>query len=373
MVGPESGARPSQGELNIDVPKGTKELSTQEFAALAYKSLREYATKSIATFYQTIRDGFGKEILGTVPESGSETEIALESGSEHMFVNTCDTNKLPLYIIGEHHTYKTPLSNGIDPKHIAFSDALDNTREYEQGEQGHQGLPAPLWSVASIYTLEGQPVAGVIANLKEKKVYVSEDGKNTLLDLETGKEEEIKPSERISIKDRKFCLATYLGDPGYALSFYENFSGVAQELKRINNDAVLQPHTGSFIFGPMAEGNVDAYLMAREPIREQLPGWVFAQTSGFTAWEINPKEGTYKEIEHDLNRFKNDPTEYRRGKMLCYLVTRSNQVRDEIIALIVDDYKKNELKKAKIAFADSHPEEFEVFRSTRQAQNPPTN
>lgn len=377
MIGPESGNRPSQegsqGELPINVPQERRELSEQEFADLANRVVREFGISSINAFYQTIRDGRGKEILGTVSERGAETEINLESGSEHMFVNILDTNKVPVYVIGEHRTYKTPESNGIERKHISFFDALDDTREYEQGGEGNQGLPAPLWAVGSIYRLEdGHPVAGIIANLKEKKMYVSANGRNTLVDLVTGDEKEIKPSERTSIKNKDFCMASYWGDPKYFVSYAENFLEVQKALRDTGNNPVNQPHTGSFIYGPMAEGNVDAYLIAREPISEQLPGWAFAQVAGFTAWEVNPEDGTYVEIKHDLNRFKEDPTEYRKGRIPMYLVTRSDQIRDEIISLIVKGYKEGELRKAEHAFAQSRPQEFDIFRAT-SPQNPSNN
>jgi len=370
MIGPESGANlPEAAQAEFPMRGLAKELSKQEFAETAERTLREYGVASILTFYRTIREGRGKEILGTVSERGSETEIGLESNTEHMFVNMCNANQLPVFIIGEHHSYKSPQTNGIEPKHIALFDALDDTREYEQGGQGQQGLPAPLWTAGSIYSLEGNPVVGIIVNMKEKKMYVSANGKNSLVDLETNEEKEIKPSERTSIKDKGFCLATYLGEPKYALSFFKNFSEVEEALMEADNDAVNQPHTGSFIYGPMAEGNVDAYLIAREPISEQLPGWAFAQVAGFTAWEINPKDGSYKEIKHDLNSFKENPSEYRKGRMPVYLVTRSDQVRDEIIALIVKGHKKQEFQKIKDLFISTRTEEFEIFRASRKSQD----
>ena len=362
MIGPESGANlPEAAQAEFPMRGLAKELSKQEFAETAERTLREYGVASILTFYRTIREGRGKEILGTVSERGSETEIGLESNTEHMFVNMCNANQLPVFIIGEHHSYKSPQTNGIEPKHIALFDALDDTREYEQGGQGQQGLPAPLWTAGSIYSLEGNPVVGIIVNMKEKKMYVSANGKNSLVDLETNEEKEIKPSERTSIKDKGFCLATYLGEPKYALSFFKNFSEVEEALMEADNDAVNQPHTGSFIYGPMAEGNVD--------ISEQLPGWAFAQVAGFTAWEINPKDGSYKEIKHDLNSFKENPSEYRKGRMPVYLVTRSDQVRDEIIALIVKGHKKQEFQKIKDLFISTRTEEFEIFRASRKSQD----
>lgn len=362
----KEGEKPIQGDLGLTV---SKELSEQEFADVANRVVREYGKNSIATFYQVIRGGHGKEILGTVSERGTETEISLESNTEHMFVNTCNANDLPVYVVGEHHSYKSPQSNESEPKHIAFFDALDDTREYEQGGNGHQGLPAPLWTVGSIYSLEGQPVVGIIANMKEKKMYISANGKNSLVDIETGEEKEIKPSERTSIKDKGFCLATYFGDPKYALSFFNNFSKVEEALLEAQNDAVNQPHTGAFIYGPMAEGNVDAYLIAKEPASEQLPGWTFAQTAGFTAWEINPEDGSSMEIKHDLKNFKENPNEYRKKRMPMYLVTRSNQVRDEIISLIVKGRKEKELQRMKDLFVASRHEEFEVFKASQKPQN----
>lgn len=361
-----------QGEFSLDLPKKV-ELSEQEFIDKANFVVREFGIKAVNTFYQTVREGRGKEILGTVSQRGDETEIALESNIEHMFANICDANKLPVYVISEHHEYKSPKANGEnlgEPKHIAFVDPIDDTREYEQGGNAHQGLPAPLWTVASIYSLDGKPVSGIIGNLKEKKLYIAAKGKNSLLDLETGKEEEIKPSERTSIKDKDFCLATYVGTPKYAVSSAENLLEVQKALRDINNNAVNQPHTGCSIFGPMAEGTVDAYLMAREPVSEQLPGWVFAMNSGFKAWKIDPATGTYEEIVHDLNHFKNNPDAYRNAKMSYYLVTRFDQVRDEIIELIVKQHQKSELQKIKDAFIAAKSEEFEIFRASQQRKEP---
>jgi hypothetical protein len=364
------GLKPTQSELGLGV---SRELSEQEFTDRASVVVREYGTKSINTFYLGIRKGFNKEVLGTVPESGAETEIALESNNEHMFVNTCDGYGLPTYILGEHHSYKTPLSNGIDPKHIAFLDSIDDTREFEQGGLGVRGLPAPLWTSASLYSLEGKPLVGMIANLKEKYMYISSHGKNSIKDLETGEENQIKPSERTSIKDKDFCLATYSGDPKYNLSFSENFSEVVKALRDANNNAYIQPHVGSFIYGPMAEGTVDSYLIAREPSRERLPGWVFAESAGFTAWEIDPKNGIYKKVEDDLKLYKDNPNEYRKKRTPIYLVTRFDQIRDEMITLITKQYEKNELQKVKDLFVSERPVEFEIFRASRQSQTPLNN
>lgn len=357
-------------DLNLSLSKD--ELLEQEFTDRAALVARDYGEKSISTFYLGIREGQGKEVLGTVPESGAETEIALESNNEHMFVNICDTHKLPVHIIGEHHSYKTPLSNGVDPKHIAFIDSLDDTRELEQGGPGKPGLPAPLWTATGFYSLEGKPLVGMIANLKEKYMYISFNGKNYRKDLETGKEVEIKPSERTSIKDKDFCLASYWGDPKYYVSFTENFLEVQKALRDVGNNPVNQPHTGSFIYGPAAEGLVDAYLIAREPLREKLPGWVFAQAAGFTAWEINPQDGSRKEVEGDFKLYKDNPNEYRKKRIPVYLVTRSNQVRDELIDLIVKQHKINELQKEKDVFIAESAEEFEIFRASRSPQDPTT-
>lgn len=359
------GGRPPerQGQLPINVPKEARELSEQEFATVAERVMRDFGTNAISTFYQTIRDGGGKEILGTVSQRGTEEEIALESSLEHMFVNTCDVNKLPVVIIGEHHEYRSPKANGeanhIEPTHIGYFDAADNTRQYLQGGQGQQGLPVSLWSVGFIYTLDGRPIAGVIANLKENSMYLSAGGKNYHIDLETQKEREIKPSERTSIKDKGFCLATYLGDPKYALSFFQSFQGVLEALIQANNDAVMLLDAGSFLHGPMAEGTVDAYLMRKEPVSERLPGWGFAQVAGFKAWEINPEDGSYKEVKHDFSHFKDNPDAYREARMSYYLVTRYDQIRDEMIPIIMADYRRNQ--------------ELEAFLASRQPQNPSAN
>jgi hypothetical protein len=357
------GAVPGPLREDQELSLSKEEFAEQEFVDKAVLAAREYGTKSIETFYRGIRKGDYKEVLGTVPESGTETEIALESNNEHMFVNICDAHKLPLFIIGEHHSYKTPLSNGINPGYISFIDSLDDTRELEQGGLGNRGLPAPLWTNASFYNLEGKPLVGMIANLKEKYMYFSVNGKNYHIDLETGEEKEIKPSSRTSIKDKDFCLATYVGDPKYFVSFAENFLEVEKVLRDTDNNAVNQPHTGSFIYGPMAEGTVDAYLIAREPARERLPGWIFAETAGFTAWEIDPKTGDYKKVEDDLKLFKDNPNEYRKKRTPIYLVTRFDQVRDEIISLIKIQHQKNELQKIKDAFIETRSKEFEIFRA----------
>lgn len=350
--------RPLSTEGSFVLPKKHVELSEQENADLVGLVMREYGTKSIDTFYQTVRNGQGKEVLGKVSERGEEKEIALESNLEHMFVNICDEHKLPTYIIGEHHSYRTPLSNGIEPRNVTLVDSLDDTRENEQGDLGHPGLPAPLWTGGFTYDLEGKPIAGVMANLKENYMYFSVNGKNYRKDLETGEEKEIYPSERTSMKDEKFCLATYLGDPTYALSFFEIFSEGLKVLKKAGKDPIIQPHSGSFIYWLMAEGLVDAYLIDKEPTSERLPGWGAAKIKGFKAWEVNPENGRFEEVKDDFRLIKDNPVEYRKRRMSVYLVTRFNEIRDEMIPLIVNSFQEKK--------------EFEIFkasRQTKQAQN----
>jgi fructose-1,6-bisphosphatase/inositol monophosphatase family enzyme len=345
-----------------------KELSEKEFAELANKTLREFGINVIKTFYQTVKEGRSKEILGTVAQRGDETEIALESNIEHMFVGACASGKLPVHIIGEHYDYQSHGEGNQEIKHVAFVDAIDDTREYEQGGNNHQGLPAPLWSVASIYSLDEKPVAGVIANLKEKKVYLAADGKNTLLDIETGEEKEIKPSERTSIKDKDFCLATYWGTPKYFVSFAENLLTVEKELAEHGNNAVNQPHSGCFIYGPMAEGLVDAYLITSEPVSERQPGWVFAQNAGLKAYSVNSETGEYYEIVPDLDQINDDSTIYRKAKMPMYLVVKSEQVRDELISLIKKGFQEKEDRKLKDEFVDDRRGEFEIFKASKQTK-----
>jgi fructose-1,6-bisphosphatase/inositol monophosphatase family enzyme len=360
-----SGAAPEDLALSLSA----EQFKEQEFVAKATLIARQYGESSVTSFYKGIRDGRGKEILGTVPESGAETEIALESNYEHAFANMCDAYGVPLYIIGEHHIYKTPRSNGVEPENVAFIDPLDDTREFEQGGQNNPGLPAPLWTNACFYSIEGKPLVGVIANLKEKYMYISTEGKNSRVDLETGEEKEIRPSERKSIREDDFCLATYAGDPKYFVSFAENFLAVQKFLRDNGTNVVNQPHTGSFIYGPMAEGTVDAYLITREPARERLPGWVFAHTAGFTAWEIDPKNGNYKEVKDNLKLYRDNPNEYRKQRTTMYLVTRFARVRDEIISLIVKQYKENETQKVKDAFVASKQKEFTAFRKEFNRNN----
>lgn len=349
----------AQGKLEINIPVVPKELSEQEFTDLANRTFLEFGKNVIFSFYGPIRRGEQKEPVGEVSQRPGEKEIVLEAGIEHAFVNACQRNGLPVIIIGEHHNYISPSSNGhsIERKHIALIDAADDTSEYIQG------LPAPLWTVVSIYSLDGKPVAAINVNLKERKMHIARDGKNYLLDLETGVEKEIKPSERTSIKDKGFCIVTYLGQPKYALSGAESLSDVLKEMIT-TEDSMVQPHSGAFGSSMGAEGATDALVMIpSEPLSEFLPGWVFAQNAGFTAYTLNLEDGTYKPFEFDLNVYKNNPDAYRKEKIPNLLVVRSSQIRDELTPLLVKAHKEIKLREAEHAFAASRPKEFELFRA----------
>ncbi|MDO8621048.1 MAG: inositol monophosphatase family protein [Candidatus Levybacteria bacterium] len=358
MTNLNEGPRPSQGELGINIPK---ELSELELAKKATLVLTQYVEKVLPILHQMVLDRGGKQELGPVPGRPGEQQLLIDAVGQERLTNTIRENELPAIILGEHN--ETHVANGHKNKVIFAHDPFDNTSQHKRD------LPTSVFSVLSAYHEDGKPIGGVVIDIKAKKAYMSLEGKNTLVTYEiveetdektqekrliakTVKTEEITRSQRKTLSDPNATLATFLGENEYNLPFFRSFPKLIESLQR---KTMIYPEGGAFIYALLAAGKIDAYIMLKEPRTEIDPGLALAKTAGCTIVSVDPETGAYEEYNFDPTRNKN------KEDVQFFIASATPEIRDEIIKYFIEGKRENEIKKAKLAVADLHPEEVQAL------------
>lgn len=316
-------------------------LSESESGELVSKVSRVFATYAQAgvnVLNPMVRRGENKAVLASVPGRPEDEQLAIDAIGEHILTGLIRDNVLPALVLGEHNTYD--LSSG-NPQIVIATDSFDNTSQYKRG------LDTSPYTVIGGYYPDGTPLACAIGDIKDKKAYVSIGGNNFLLDLETGETKEIIRSQRTTIKDDNFTLASYLGSNEYSLKFILNFANL---IDNKTPKGVLYAGGGSFIYGLLATGAVDAYVMFDEPYSEIIPGLPIALAAGCTVVSVNP-DGSYQDFRLTPDIWKN-PDVYHKGEVPLFITACTPELRDEIIRYYLEAQpeikrEKDELKREK--------------------------
>ncbi len=146
----------------------------------------------------------------------------------------------------------------------------------------------------------------------------------------------ISKSDRITLKDRESTLASFVGENEYSLEFFADFKALIKDMHR---KGYLYPGGGAFIYGLLASGAVDAYVMRNEPLSEIIPGLPLALTAGCTVVSVN-EDGSYQEFKFDPNALKENHKLYSEGVVPLFIAAATPEIRDEIIKSYVEGKKE---------------------------------
>lgn len=150
------------------------------------------------------------------------------------------------------------------------------------------------------------------------------------------KRERINRSERTTLlDDRNATLATFVGEKKYSSKFFKYFSGLINDM---HPKGLLYTGGGAYIYGLLASGNVDAYVMFDEPLSEIIPGLPLLIAAGGGACRVNP-DGTYQEIKISPTDYLTDHKLYAEGEIPLYIAYSTPQVRDQIIKFYIEAKK----------------------------------
>lgn len=346
MVGLESGQF-------IPEQQPTREQLVEE----AGRVLLSYPQRAIPPLRDMVRKGEGKQVLGSVPGRPEDEQLQIDAAGEHILTSVIrGENISPAFVFGEHNDY--PLGNGESRIFFAI-DSFDNTSQYKRG------LDTPPYTVVGAYDQDGNRLGAVIGDIKDRKAYMNINGENFLWDLESGERKKITKSERTTTKDSQITIATYLGSNEYSSNFMRYFSPMIEGMAP---KGVLYGGGGSYIYGLMASGAVDAYVMFNEPYSEIFTGLPIALAAGCTAVGVNLETGQIEELKFEPEKIKANPEIYKNGTVPLYIAAATPEIRDEIIKYYLEEKtriaqgkEKQRLSEKALRFANSMPQEFAIF------------
>lgn len=307
--------------------KPEQTLSREELVNKTSEVLLSYAQKAIDALHGPVRKGESKQVIASVPGRPEDEQLAIDALGEHVLTGIIRDAKLQAFVFGEHNDYN--LGNG-EAQIFFVIDSFDNTSQYKRG------LDTPPYTVVSAYDKEGNPLGTVIGDIKDKKAYISINGENFLLDLETGEKKKIAKSDKTTIKDPQITIASYLGSNEYSKEFLRFFCPMIEGMAP---KGVLYGGGGSYIYGLMASGAVDAYVMFNEPYSEIFTGLPIALAAGCTVISVDKETGEIKELKFDPKKMKEDPDTYKSGSVPLFIAAATPEIRDEIIRYYMEAKK----------------------------------
>ncbi len=295
------------------------EISPRELNARTRKVVTDYMENAIKALYPTVRRREGRVVLGSVPGRPEDEQLGIDAYGEDLLSSLIRDNQLPALVLGEHNTHTFTEFGG--PRVVMTIDALDNSSEYKRD------LDTPVYTVLSAYSLEGRPISGVICNIRDKKAFVVHDDGVYEYDAETPSNfRQVFASKRTTLKDDNATIASYLGSNEYSLNFFRNFGQMIQEMPPKGR---LYAGGGAYIYGLLANGSVDAYVMFDEPYSEIFPGLAIARAANCTVVSVNPN-GSFEEVRFAPEFYEN-PQLYSDGKVPFFIAATTPELRDEII------------------------------------------
>lgn len=291
------------------------EYPNKELMAVAGSIALSYIKESLPQLHIAVSKGIGRNVVGSVIGRPEDEEIGIDKIGENVITAIIERENLPLQVYSEHaDPFIGPISGA---KFRAALDPFDNSSEYKRG------LPTPVFTCMSLYDLDNNPLAGVIANLETDKVYLSIGGKNYVIDdfLKGTPPRRIFKSERKSTKDEGATIAMYTGSNQHSSLINSQFRNMIDSM-HIKGRTFA--NGGAFIYGPLAEGAVDAYVMPREPREEIDAGFAFAHFANMTNLIVHNDGRT------EIYRF--DHGKYREEVDL-FVCASTPELAEEIIVL----------------------------------------
>lgn len=326
----------------------------------AGRVLLSYAQVAIPPLRDMVRKGEGKQVLGDVPGRPEDEQLQIDSAGEHILTGVIRREKIsPAFVFGEHNDY--PLGNG--ESRVFFTiDSFDNTSQYKRG------LDTPPYTVVGAYDKDGNRLGAIIGDIKDRKAYINSNGENFLLDLESGEKKKIIKSERVTIDDPNITIASYLGSNEYSNDFLESFH---QMIKNMAPKGILYGGGGSYIYGLLASGSVDAYVMFNEPFSEIFTGLPIALDAGCTVVSVDTETGQTRELKFEPEKVKANPEIYKNGTVPLYIAAATPEIRDQIIKYYLEakreTQRKQEDQRLKDAFIDRNGAAFDIFVAGNQS------
>lgn len=249
------------------------------------KILLEYLFQTVKAVRAMSKAGEGKEILGGIPGRPEDLELGVDRVGEEIIKNLLLKNGVQAEIFSESEHGSIRVGEGEAELYVAI-DPFDNTVLF------FTGFRHTWYTAITFYDKKRKPICAGIADILDGKAWIFDGEKTFLLDMATNAQRAVAPHTH-KVAKGPISLATYLMSSQYSVKFLNIFGDF---LKSMDTKALLYPFGGSHIYGYLADGRVDAYVMFDEPRSEIDPSFTIAKSVGCDIGEVNA-EGDWKEYE----------------------------------------------------------------------------
>jgi len=357
--------------LGKDDVRKTEVLSKEELINRAHKVLLFYAEGAIYPLYDKVRRGEGKQVLSRNEEGRPGEELLdIDQTGENVLKAVIRETRLPAILISENSPEPQMFfGNGDSEKLYVFADPFDNTSQYKRG------LDTPPYTVVGIFDKEGNPIGAVVGDIKDRKAYMSLGNETFIIDIKDRisevekhtrdritfaekhigtnitlaeyrkrldqfekdfmekqqraehKRTIISKSERTTLKNRNSTLASFTGEKEYSEKFFKYFGKLRDDM---HPKGILYGGGGAYIYGLLASGAVDAYVMFDEPMSEIIPGVPLALATGCSVVSVN-EDGSFENFKFNPDALKENHKLYSEGSIPLLVAAATPEVRDEVI------------------------------------------
>ncbi|TSC56160.1 MAG: hypothetical protein Greene071421_490 [Parcubacteria group bacterium Greene0714_21] len=273
--------------------------------------LLEYLTQTVKAVRAMSKAGEGKEILGKIPGRPEDLEIRVDRVGEEIIQKLLFKNRVQAEIFSESKNGSVKIGRGEADLYISI-DPFDNTILF------FTGFRHTWYTALTFYDKKRKPICAGIGDILDGKAWIFDGEKTFLLDMATGAQRAISPHSH-KVAKGPISLATYLMSSQYSVKFLNTFLNF---IKAMDSKALLYPFGGSHIYGYLADGRVDAYVMFDEPRSEIDPSFAIAKSVGCDIGEVD-KRGNWKEYEFMPGK------QYE--KVDFFIAACTPQLRDDII------------------------------------------
>lgn len=371
----ESGNRPPQEGLQGELLPREHKISP-ELSRRVESVFDEYIKTALPTLFTMVANGEGKQELDVVNGRPGEKRRVIDLTAHHMFSDIVKKQTdLPSVIFSEEDIdVLLPKDSTEETEFIAWSlDPIENSSPYAKGVEG-----AGVFSGGSAFDQDGNLIMGIFIDIEKARVLVSKDGKNILQTFEIGEKpngnpnhktfvmkdiapktvQEVFPSRRKTLNDPDATFYTFMGEKKWAKLAMDNFLPKLLDVLDRKTHSELS-RGGSHIYPfYLANGKGEGYGIEQEPVSEIWPAWASIIFARLTIFGVK-KDGSITELKFNPKELLKNPKLYQEGFVDFLVVAVTPEIADEIKKAHLDQMEENKIMKAKLAVADSHPEEVQ--------------
>ena len=278
--------------------------------------LLEYLAQTVKAVRTMSKAGEGKEILGEIPGRPEDLEIGIDRVGEEIIKKLLLKHKVQAEIFSESENGSIKVGKDEADLYVAI-DPFDNTILF------FTGFHHTWYTAITFYNKNRKPICAGIADILDGKAWIFDGESVYLLDLTTRVQRIVSPHAHKTM-GCPIALASYLMSSQYSVKFFQHFGSMVQQM---DPKALLYPFGGSHIYGYLADGRLDAYVMFDEPRSEIDPSFAIAKAVGCDIVEVDT-EGNWEEYEFMPGK------QYEKVDFLIAACTP--ELRDDIIRYYIE-------------------------------------